>query len=97
MNEQTDDWRELKNHLDSEGRLILWPSKRTLQGVALDFLAAKLEAGRVYSEKEINALFNHFHTFNDAALLRRELHERGLLNRAKDGSEYWRTPQTRFL
>jgi hypothetical protein len=88
---------ELKNHLDSEGRLTLWPSKRTLQLVALDYLASKLEVGKVYSEKEVNTLLDQHHTFKDAALLRRELYERGLLNRAKDGSEYWHTPKTRFL
>jgi hypothetical protein len=88
---------ELKNHLDDEGRLTLWPSKRTLQLLALDYLAEKLEAGRVYSEKEINALLKSWHTFGDPALLRRELHERGLLNRHKDGTEYWRTPNTRFI
>jgi hypothetical protein len=88
---------ELKNHLDSEGRLTLWPSKRALQLAALDYLASKFEANRVYSEKEVNALLNQHHTFNDVALLRRELYERGLLNRAKDGSEYWHTPRTRFL
>ncbi len=88
---------ELKNHLDNEGRLTLWPSKRSLQLVALDYLASKFEAGKVYSEKDVNALLNQYHTFNDVALLRRELYERGLLNRAKDGSEYWHTPKTRFL
>jgi hypothetical protein len=93
MSEQS----ELKNHLDNEGRLTLWPSKRTVQLVALDYLASKFEAGRVYSEREVNTLLDQLHTFNDAALLRRELYERGLLNRAKDGSEYWRTPKTRFL
>lgn len=93
MSEQT----ELKNYLDGEGRLTLWPSKRTVQLVALDYLASRFEAGRVYSEKEVNALLNQFHAFNDAALLRRELFEKGLLNRAKDDSEYWRTPKTRLL
>ena len=93
MSEQT----ELKNHLDHEGRLTLWPSKRTVQLAALGYLATKFEAGKVYSEKEINTLLKQFHTFNDSALLRRELYERGLLNRVKDGSEYWQTPKTRFL
>jgi hypothetical protein len=74
---------ELKNHLDSEGRLTQWPSKRPVQEVALDYLATKFEAGKVYSEKEVNTLL--------------ELYERGLLNRAKDGSEYWHTPKTKFV
>ncbi|MBZ0289998.1 MAG: DUF2087 domain-containing protein [Anaerolineae bacterium] len=88
---------ELKNHLDNEGRLTLWPSKRSLQLLALDYLANKVEVGRVYSEKEINSLLNNWHTFGDPALLRRELYERGLLNRQKDGAAYWRTPNTKFI
>ncbi|MEO8610511.1 MAG: DUF2087 domain-containing protein [Chloroflexota bacterium] len=88
---------ELKNHLDSEGRLIFWPSKRTLQLVALDYLATKIGSGRVYTEKEVNALLNSWHTFGDPALLLRELHERGLLNRHNDGAEYWRTLNTKFI
>jgi hypothetical protein len=88
---------ELKNHLDQEGRLIVWPSKRTLQLFALDYLATKFEVELVYSEKEVNALLNSWHTFGDPALLRRELHERGLLNRHKDGIQYWSTPHTKFI
>ncbi len=88
---------ELKNHLDNEGRLTMWPSKRTLQVVAIDYLAEKLEPGKAYSERELNVLLNTWHTFGDAALLRREMYERGLLNREKDGSAYWRTPNTKFL
>jgi hypothetical protein len=90
------DW-ELKSHFDDEGRLRLWPAKRFLQILVLNYLASKLETDRVYTEKEINALLNQWHTFGDPAVLRRELHERGLLNRSKDGSEYWYTPKTRFV
>ena len=88
---------ELQNHLDNEGRLILWPSKREAQLLALDYLATKFESGKIYSEKEVNALLKIWHTFGDPALLRRELYERGLLNRQKDGAEYWRTPNTKFI
>jgi hypothetical protein len=87
----------LKNHMDAEGRLTGWPSKRSLQLVAIDYLATKLEEGKVYSEKEINALLNQWHTFGDHALLRRELYERGLLNRTSNGAEYWRTPNTKLM
>lgn len=62
---------ELKNHLDKERRLTHWPSKRSVQEVALDYLATKFEAGKVYSEKDVTTLLNQLHTFNDAALLRR--------------------------
>jgi hypothetical protein len=88
---------ELKNHLDNEGRLIAWPSKRAQQLQALDYLATKLESGRIYSKREVNALLNSCHTFGDPALLRRELFERGLLNRQHNGTEYWRTPNTKFI
>jgi hypothetical protein len=87
----------IRQHLDSEGRLIAWPSKRSLQRIALDYLASKFEVGHVYTEKEVNALLNQHHTFGDAALLRRELFELGKLNRERDGSAYWATPNTKLL
>lgn len=87
---------ELKNHLDGEGRLKQWPSKRSLQVVALGYLAGKFEVGTTYSEREVNTLLNHWHIFGDPALLRRELFDRGMLNRRNDGAEYWYTPNTKL-
>jgi len=49
---------------------------------------SKLEPGRTYSEAEINALLNEWHTFGDPALLRREMFDHGLMTRSKDGSRY---------
>lgn len=90
------DFEGLKNHLDVEGRLKWWPSKRSKQLVALDYLASKFEAGKTYNESEVNELLNKWHTFGDAALLRRELFDDGLLNRQQDGTEYWYTPNTKL-
>jgi hypothetical protein len=87
----------LKNHMDAEGRLIEWPSKKSLQAVVLVYLAGKFEVGRLYKEREVNDLLRQWHTFGDHALLRRELFEAGYLNREKDGSVYWATPQTRMI
>lgn len=84
---------KLENYLDDQGRLKEWPSRRNkgqFQQWALEYLASKFEMGIYYSEKEVNALLNQFHTFGDPALLRRELFERQLLDRVKDGSAYWR-------
>lgn len=86
---------ELKSFIDLEGRVTQWPAKRSLQRVALDYLSTKFEAGKVYSESEVNALLNQWHTFSDPTLLRRELFENGHLNRMNDGAEYWPTPRTR--
>jgi len=90
------DFEGLKNHLDVDGRLKWWPSKRSKQLVALDYLASKFEAGKTYNEREVNELLNKWHTFSDAALLRRELFDDGLLNRQQDGTEYWYTPNTKL-
>ncbi|HUN09912.1 MAG TPA: DUF2087 domain-containing protein [Aggregatilineales bacterium] len=87
----------LKNHMDNEGRLIEWPSKKSLQAVVLVYLAGKFEAGRLYKEREVNELLKQWHTFGDHALLRRELFEAGYINREKDGSAYWATPLTKMI
>lgn len=90
------DFEQLKNHLDVEGRLKWWPSKRSKQLVALDYLATKFEQGKVYSEQDVNYVLNQWHTFGDPALLRRELFDDALLNRQQDGTEYWYTPATKM-
>jgi hypothetical protein len=89
---------ELLNYADSEGRIKDWPGKkkRDLQLAILHYLVDKLEIGRRYSEREVNDVLRQWHTFEDWALLRREMYELGLLNREKDGSAYWRTPQTKL-
>jgi hypothetical protein len=88
-----DDNAELKSYLDEENRLKEWPSKRNKdksQQLALEYIASKFYENVKYSEKEVNALLNQYHTFNDPALLRREMVERKLLARMRDGSAYWR-------
>lgn len=59
--------------------------------MALGFLAAKFEAGREYSEKEVNEILNQNHTFGDPAMLRRELYMKKLLDRTPDGGKYWKS------
>ncbi|MGD1931690.1 MAG: DUF2087 domain-containing protein [Leptolyngbyaceae cyanobacterium] len=82
----------LKNYLDDQGRLTAWPSRRNkgqFQQWALEYLASQVEPDLYYSERQINELLGQHHTFGDPALLRRELFERGLVDRVKDGSAYW--------
>lgn len=90
---------ELKTYMDEQGRITRWPTKRKTkqQQLILVYLAPKFESDRLYTEKEVNALLNMYHTFEDWAMLRRELFERGFLNREKDGSTYWVTRNTRFI
>jgi hypothetical protein len=85
---------ELKHYIDKEGRLTDWPSprnKKGLQRLALEYLASKFEFDRTYTEKEVNAILNQFHTFGDHALLRRELYDKRFFDRKVDGTAYWRT------
>ncbi len=66
-----DEHQELKNYLDERSRVTEWPSKRnkgSFQQKVLKYLASKFEVGATYTEKEVNALLNQYHTFNDPAL-----------------------------
>lgn len=83
---------ELQRYLDEQGRVKEWPSKRNkgkFQKLVLEYLATKFEVGIIYTETQVNAIVNDHHTFGDPALLRREMFERGLINRERDGSAYW--------
>jgi hypothetical protein len=75
--------------LDREGRVKRWPKKTVEKTLVLQYLRGKLERGRRYTEKEINGILTAWHTFGDHALLRREMFDRHLVNRAPDGSQYW--------
>lgn len=75
--------------LDENGKLKSYPTKQKKKLVALEYLATKLEAGRIYTEKEINRIINSWCIFQDPATLRREMYNNHLLNRTKDCSQYW--------
>ncbi|HEY9647118.1 MAG TPA: DUF2087 domain-containing protein [Chroococcidiopsis sp.] len=89
------DLTALKPYLDAQGRITQWPSKRNrsrVQTLVLWYLAEKFVPGITYTEQQVNAILNQHHTFNDPALLRRELFDHGLINRARNGSAYWLPP-----
>jgi hypothetical protein len=75
---------------DRDGKIIRWPSKRAQQELCLWLLWSKIPRGREFSEREISELLNGFHLFGDAALLRRDLFDMGLVTRKRDGSDYRR-------
>ncbi len=43
-----------------------------------------------YSEIQINNIIKQYHSFGDHVLLRRELYDKGFLDRTLDGRSYWR-------
>ena len=50
-----------------------WPKKRSDKEYIIKYLSEKFESGVEYSEKEVNQIIKRHHSFNDFALLRREL------------------------
>lgn len=75
--------------LDSEGRLTSYPAKRKMKLYALLYIAANFEAGKRYTEAEVNEIINSVTLFQDPATVRRELYNNHFLNREQNGSCYW--------
>lgn len=73
---------------NSEGLMIRWPTKRSQQELCLWYLWSKIPRDRLFSEREISAFLDTLHTFGDAALLRRDMADLGMMRRNRDGSDY---------
>lgn len=85
----------LQKFLGDSGKIIRWPKQMDYRRLVLEYLADKFEYDRKYSEKEVNAIIQEWHTFDDYFLLRRELIESRLMLRTRSGSEYWREPSAK--
>ncbi|WP_010140973.1 DUF2087 domain-containing protein [Oceanicola sp. S124] len=90
------------HQFDAAGRLRHWPARRQVRALCLAALWARLPAGTLLREVEVNALLNAAHLFGDPAQLRRELVSEGLVRRNRDGSDYCRveaapSPEARAL
>lgn len=86
----TDEKVNVARFLDSSGKIIQLPQKKKPRAAVLFYLAEKFEENRDYTENDVNAVCNDWHTFGDYFILRRELVESGLLCRERDGSRYWK-------
>ncbi|HWR22890.1 MAG TPA: DUF2087 domain-containing protein [Feifaniaceae bacterium] len=75
--------------LDENGRIKQIPVPGRTKVPVLEYLAGKFEKGRIYTEKEVNAVVDAWHTFGDYFILRRLLIDYGLMERVPDGSRYW--------
>ena len=83
--------KELQKLLNAQGQVERWPTKPKEKTLVIEYLADKFEVGQHLSEREVNELLQRWHTFSDWALLRRELFERGFLDRDLEGKSYRRT------
>src|SRR5262245_26322258 len=90
--------RRLSRYFDVNGRWIRWPRKFSHQGPCLWVLWSKVPPRKTFSEREINELLLENHLFEDPALLRREMKDRGMMTRTRGGRVYRRVerkpPQT---
>lgn len=68
-------------------RLKALSPKEKKKVVILSKIAEQFDAGKQYTEKEINQVLSSIH--EDYVTLRRYLIEYGFLGRLKDGSKYW--------
>ena len=75
--------------LSDDQKLMRWPKKNHEKQFVLEYMQSKITGRTRYPEKDVNAVLQQWHLFNDHALLRREMVERGLMNRTRDGREYW--------
>ncbi len=81
---------DIKRFLDDSGKIVQLPQKRIVRLAVLGYLAEKFETNRDYTEKEVNAVCDEWHTFGDYFILRRELVDSGLMCREPNGSRYWK-------
>lgn len=77
-------------HYTMDERLIRWPKKFCLRMLCLWVLWSRIPARTRFSEPEINERIRDHHLFDDHALLRRELVDRGFILRTDDGRRYTR-------
>lgn len=80
---------KVKRYYDSEGKLTQYPSKRPMRIIALIRIAEKFVVDKKYNEKEVNEIIKDSISFTDVEVIRRELYQYKLINRLRDGSEYW--------
>lgn len=76
--------------LDENGKIGQLPVRHKPRAAVLAYLAGKFAEGKDYTEKEVNAICDDWHTFGDYFVLRRGLVDEGLLCREANGSRYWR-------
>ncbi|MEX1019710.1 MAG: DUF2087 domain-containing protein [Litorilinea sp.] len=76
--------------VNGDGQLTRWPRRARDRQVVLNYLIDKFQRNHLYSETEVNAVLNQWHTFADAANLRRQLFDYGYFGRTSSGDKYWR-------
>jgi DNA-binding MarR family transcriptional regulator len=84
--------QELRRFLDVQGRVAVWPAREHDKVVVLEYLAGRFVPGRHYTEQVVNELLmaGLSPAYQDYVTVRRALYDYRFLDRARDGSRYWR-------
>lgn len=82
----------LKSYLNADGSIRQLPMQAAKLQVILNHLVQAFNVGVIYTEKEVNQIIRRYN--EDVAGLRRDLIDRGMLQRKSDGSQYWRPAPT---
>lgn len=76
--------------ITADGIVTRWPKKTVDRQRVLAHLSQFFTADRIYREAEVNEVLRAHHTFEDWALLRREMYEAGIFDRDPKTQTYWR-------
>jgi predicted transcriptional regulator len=82
------DRKVLNSYLNEDGSIRQLPTQQRKLKVILEYIVARFEFDKAYSEKEVNAVIGALH--EDISGLRRDMISMGYLDRERDGSAYWR-------
>jgi predicted transcriptional regulator len=83
------DQKVVSDYSQKDGRLKTIPSQRKKLEAILRYIGQNFKPGEQYSEQEVNQILKGYH--QDTATLRRELIGIGVLERSRDGRQYWRS------
>jgi predicted transcriptional regulator len=83
----------LEAFTDEEGRFVAFPAQQKKYLVLVQHAARLFDAGRRYSEREVNATLSRLH--EDTARLRRDLVGHGFMQREGGGGDYWLASERR--
>ena len=81
---------QVRQFFDEDFRLKQWPGKYSKQAICIKLIVEHFDYDKEYDGTAIKEILNLAHTFNDPALLRRELVSSKLMDRSADGRKYWR-------
>ena len=88
----SDNARKALMQFDSRGRLLRWPTKYSVQKLAMWVLWTLFDGRRVYTEREVNEVLKSANAFGDHVTLRRELINHRLMSRKSDCTDYRKLP-----